>query len=64
MLRLYYWAAMYDFEEDVDVFITKLGWSPFIKAYKKQNIVTAAMKGGRLEVLKLIFSYRYCSEDK
>lgn len=64
LLRLYYWAAHYDFEEDVDVFITRLGWSPFMKSYKKQSIVTAAMKGGRLEILRLIFSYKYCSDTR
>lgn len=63
LLRLFYWASYFGFEADVDLFISNLKWSPFIKSFKKQSALSGAMRGGNIETAKLILSYDYKSNQ-
>ena len=42
---MYYWAAYYGLKETVELFLGKLGISPFIKIYNNKNVIDAAVEG-------------------
>lgn len=51
---MYYWAAYYGMKETVDLFIQKLGMSPFIKLYNFKNVIDAAVEGSQFELLEYL----------
>ena len=51
---MYYWAGYYGCFETVDLFLGKLGISPFIKLYNNKNVIDAAVDGSQLEMLKYL----------
>ena len=51
---LYYWAAFYGQFETVELFLSKLGISPFIKLYNHKNLIDAAVEGSQYEMLEYI----------
>jgi|APSaa5957512535_1039671.scaffolds.fasta_scaffold53685_4 hypothetical protein len=52
--RLYYWAGYYGFFDTVELFLGKLGVSPFVKLYNHQNVIDAAVEGSQFEMLEFL----------
>ena len=51
---LFYWAGYYGLKETVDLFLNKLGVSPFIKLYNNKNVIDAAVEGSQYEMLEYL----------
>jgi hypothetical protein len=61
--RIVYWAANLGELAIVKAAIDLRRMSPFIKCFKKRNMISAAVIGGKSVVLKFILSYRYKAAD-
>ena len=64
LLRVFYWAAYYghlDFVRDYMILLMRI--SPFIKAYNKQSILSGAIKGERVSVVRMLAKFRYMYKD-
>ena len=60
MLRVFYWAAFYGYKDTIiDYMILYKRWSPFVKSYKKQSILTASIKGKKVGLVRLMSGYHY-----
>ena len=44
--RIFYWAAFYGEKTLCQLFLKKLGTSPFLKLFRRQNTIAACIKGG------------------
>ena len=59
-LRIFYWAAFYGRTKTINLMIRHRRWSPYMKSFLNQSIMTAAVRGERLHLVKrLIANYEY-----
>ncbi len=61
-IKMLYWAAIRGRNEIVEKCI-RMGYSPFLKSYKAQNALMAAIQSKNIEIVKLIVSFDYSCED-
>ena len=59
-LRVFYWAAFHGFKNTVKYMIEGRRWSPFIKSYKNRSVVSGAIWGGQVDIVRLMLgNYSY-----
>ena len=59
-MRIFYWAAYYGRTKTMKLMIRHRKWSPYIKSFMNQSIMSAAIRGERLNLVRhLIFIYEY-----
>lgn len=64
-MRVFYWAAYYGKENFViGYMILLLRWSPFIKAYMKQSVLTAAIRGKQTELIRKMANFMFVADQK
>jgi len=51
---IYYWSGYYGLTETVELFLGKLGISPFVKLYNHQNVIDAAVEGSQFAMLEFL----------
>lgn len=54
--RIFYWAAYYGEKTLCQMFLKKLNTSPFLKLFRRQNVIAACIKGGQFELLEYLIS--------
>lgn len=58
MIRVFYWAAFYGYKETIiNYMILHLRWSPFIKSFRKQSVLTAAIRGRKVGLVRMLSKY-------
>ena len=61
---IFYWAAFFGRTKTVNLMIRHRKWSPYIKSFMNQSIMTSAVRGERLHLVKrIIFGYEYRGLD-
>ena len=45
------------------VYIEQLKFSPFLRSYNKESLVTAAVRGNNLEIAKYLLGFCYQAKD-
>ena len=59
-MRVFYWAAFYGKENFVIGYMILLKrWSPFIKSFQKQSVLTAAIKGKQTELIRKMANFLF-----
>ena len=59
-LRIFYWAAYLGKENFVvGYMILLLRWSPFIKSFQKQSVLTAAIRGQQVELIRKMANFLF-----
>ena len=62
VMRVFYWAAFYGKQNFViGYMILLLKWSPFIKSYQRQSVLTAAIRGKQTELIRKMANFRFLS---
>lgn len=65
IMRVFYWAAFYGKRNFViGYMILLLKWSPFIKSYQKQSVLTAAIRGKQTELIRKMANFLFVADDK
>ena len=60
MLRVFYWAAYYGKDNFINGYmILLLKWSPFMKSFQKQSVLTAAIRGKQVEVIRKMANFHF-----
>ena len=60
MIRVFYWAAFYGYSKTViNYMILYLRWSPFIKSFRMQSVLTAAIRGRKVGLVHQLSKYQY-----
>ena len=65
LLRIFYWGAYYghlDFIRDYMVLIMRI--SPFMKSFNKQSVLSAAIRGERVSVVRMLTKFKYYTEER
>jgi hypothetical protein len=52
--RLFYWAGYYGEQRLCQLFLKKVGISPFMKFHESQNVISACIKGCQYDLLKYL----------
>lgn len=52
--RVFYWAAFYGEKTLCQMFLKRLNTSPFLKLFRRQNVIAACIKGGQQELLEYL----------
>jgi hypothetical protein len=52
--HLFFWACFLGINKTVELFLNKIGLSPFSKVYTEQNCVSAAVRGEQYETVKML----------
>ena len=64
-MRVYYWAAYYGRSKTVNRMVMHRKWSPFIKSFRNQSVMTAAIRGERVAVVqRLAGAFHYENEEE
>ena len=64
MIRIFYWAAFYGHNDTIiDYMILFKRWSPYIKSYKMQSVLTGTIRGKRVSLLRLFSDYQFVKKD-
>ena len=64
-MRIFYWAAFYGRTKTMNLMIRHRRWSPYIKSFRNQSIMSAAIRGERISLVRrLIFNYEYRHKDE
>ena len=64
-LRIFYWAAFYGRAKTVNRMIMHRKWSPFIKSFRNQSVMTAAIRGERVSIVqRLAGAFEYKMEEE
>ena len=64
-LRIFYWAAYYGRSKTVNRMVMHRKWSPFIKSFRNQSVMTAAIRGERVAVVqRLAGAFHYEHEEE
>ena len=64
MLRVFYWAAYFGKQNFVTGYmILLLKWSPFIKSFQKQSVLTAAIRGKQVEVVRKMSNFIFVADS-
>jgi hypothetical protein len=59
-LRIFYWAAYSGFKKTLKYMVESRRWSPFIKSYKNRSIVSGAIWGSQVDVVRMLLGdYTY-----
>ena len=59
-MRIFYWSAYYGKENFVvGYMILLLRWSPFIKSFQKQSVLTAAIRGQQVELIRKMANFLF-----
>lgn len=53
-LRIFYWAAYYGMKKTLIHMIESRRWSPFMKSYKNRSVISAAIWGNQIEMVRFI----------
>lgn len=62
-MRIFYWAAFYGKTDTIiNYMILARRWSPFIKSFKKQNVLTAAIRGKKVGLVRKMQAYQYVAD--
>ena len=62
MIRVFYWAAFYGYNDTViDYMVLHMRWSPFIKSFKRQSVLTAAIRGKKVSLVRLLSDFKFVS---
>ena len=65
LLRVFYWAAFYGHNDTIiDYMILYKRWSPYLKSFKKQSVLTAAIRGKRITLVRLMSNYQFVKKPK
>ena len=65
MMRVFYWAAYYGQENFIiGYMILLLKWSPFIKSFQKQSVLTAAIRGKQVEVIRKMANFIFVASKE
>ena len=60
LMRVFYWAAFYGYNDTVvDYMILHKRWSPYIKSFKRQSVLTAAIRGKRVTLVRLMSDFKF-----
>lgn len=63
-MRIFYWAAYYGKSNFViGYMILLLRWSPFIKSFQKQSILTAAIRGKQTELIRKLANFLFVADS-
>ena len=57
-----FWASFRGMDDIVEKVI-RMGYSPFLKCYKDQNALMAAIQGNNLSTVKLMVGFKYNCPD-
>lgn len=52
--RAFYWAAFYNDRFIIKFFLSKLGISPFMKLFDRQNVIDSCVRGSQYELLEYL----------
>ena len=64
-MRVFYWAAYYGKSNFViGYMILLLKWSPFIKSYMKQSVLTAAIRGKQTELIRKMANFMFVADQQ
>ena len=64
-LRIFYWAAYFGRSKTVNRMVMHRKWSPFIKSFREQSVMTGAIKGERVNIVQRLaggFEYKATEE--
>ena len=63
-MRIFYWAAYYGKSNFViGYMVLLLKWSPFIKSFQKQSILTAAIRGKQTELIRKLANFLFVADS-
>ena len=63
-MHIFYWAAYYGRKKTINLLIRHRKWSPYIKSFKNQSVMTSAVRGERLELVNaIVLDYEYIGMD-
>jgi len=48
----YYWAGFYGQRDVIELFLERIGMSPFVKLIEKKNVIDALIEGCNIEELE------------
>lgn len=64
IMRVFYWAAYFGKQNFVlGYMIMLLKWSPFIKSFQKQSVLTAAIRGKQTELIRKMANFIFVSGE-
>ena len=62
-MRTFYWAAYYGkVNFVVGYMVLQLKWSPFIKSFQKQSVLTAAIRGKQVNLVRKIANFLFVAD--
>ena len=63
-LRIFYWAAMFGLKKYIRLMVVKLRWSPYIKSFRNQSVLMAAIIGKNVEVCRMLINeYKFEADE-
>lgn len=62
-MRTFYWAAYYGkVNFVVGYMVLQLKWSPFIKSFQKQSVLTAAIRGKQVNLVRKVANFLFVAD--
>mmetsp|Transcript_7234 Transcript_7234/g.10126 ORF Transcript_7234/g.10126 Transcript_7234/m.10126 type:complete len:145 (+) Transcript_7234:846-1280(+) len=63
-MRTFYWAAYFGkMNFVIGYMILQLKWSPFIKSFQKQSVLTAAIRGKQTQLVRKISNFLFVADS-
>lgn len=59
LLHAFYWSAAMGDIHVIQKMINRFRWSPFMKSYRQQTVLTAAIWYDRNDIVESVLSYEY-----
>jgi hypothetical protein len=63
LIRIAYWSAFIGRMSVIKAYIEDLKFSPFIRTYNSESILTAAVRGNNIEMVEYILGFCYQASD-
>jgi ankyrin repeat protein len=63
-IHIAYWCSFFGIQSALELFVEKLGFSPFLRAYKMQSILVGAIRGNQQFAVKYLLNFSYLIKDQ